>query len=292
MNTTLLIARPKSLMMKRPYDIGATVRSDDPSTFAGLTRLHTLGAIGHIQLMLIPEHDSSIAQRRLENIESAGIPIIIHAPHHGQGVNPCAPAAFEQRSEQEMSRWIEHAMEQTFEAADVLHSPLIVLHAGRYEEGKKEEAISRFGEFLTEYPDTRLIVENLPEVYGGYHLLGSTADECVRITKERCSGYCLDFAHLYCTANYFGRPYQDLLEGFASLPVRLFHLSNTEQGSITDRHLELDHPDGGIDFGAVIRTVQRHLDIPVTLEYKYNDSRVYERQLQVFDSLYRRFREK
>ena len=45
---------------------------------------------------------------------AAGIP----APHHGHGVNPCAPAAYDARPLSE--KHIEEAMNRTFEAADTL----------------------------------------------------------------------------------------------------------------------------------------------------------------------------
>lgn len=45
---------------------------------------------------------------------AAGIP----APHHGHGVNPCAPAAYDARPLPE--KHIEEAMNRTFEAADTL----------------------------------------------------------------------------------------------------------------------------------------------------------------------------
>ncbi len=45
---------------------------------------------------------------------AAGIP----APHHGHGVNPCAPSAYDARPLPE--KHIEEAMNRTFEAADTL----------------------------------------------------------------------------------------------------------------------------------------------------------------------------
>jgi hypothetical protein len=45
---------------------------------------------------------------------AAGIP----APHHGHGVNPCAPSAYDNRPLPE--KHIEEAMNRTFEAADTL----------------------------------------------------------------------------------------------------------------------------------------------------------------------------
>jgi endonuclease IV len=280
--------RTKYSKMQRPYLIGAGVRSDDIATFNTLSGMYDAGTIDHIQLMVIPEKHHTF-KKRLETITTSNARIFLHAPHHGQGVNPCAPAAFDQRERAEIDKWIEDAMALTFEAADILGTPIIVLHAGRYEDGKKEEAFHCIREFLREYGDPRLILENLPEVYAGYHLLGSTAEELARIGTGLVNGYCLDFAHLYCTTNYLKLDYNNELEGFEKLPVRLHHLSNSERGSIKDQHLELDHPNGGLDFATVIGYIRRHPGVHTSLEYKNNNAEIYYEQLEVFDRIYHRY---
>ena len=277
--------------MTRNYLIGAGVRSDDMGTFNTLSTMYHAGLIDHIQVMLIPQEDK-LFRKHLEVISSSGAYIIVHAPHHGQGVNPCAPTAFETRSPAEISAWIESAMSQTFEAADLLDTPSIVMHAGRYESGKKDAAISTLQEFLSIYRDPRIILENLPEVYAGFHLLGSTADELVQISDGLVNGYCLDFAHLYCTTNFLHLSYARELSKFGDLsdshPVKLHHLSNSIKGSITDEHLELNHKNGGLDFDLVIGYIKKHPDIQTSLEYKQNNAEIYVEQLKVFDNLYHR----
>lgn len=307
--------------MTRNYLIGAGVRSDDMETFNTLSTMYHAGLIDHIQVMLIPQEEK-LFRKHLEVISSSGAYIIVHAPHHGQGVNPCAPAAFETRSPAEISAWIESAMSQTFEAADLLDTPSIVMHAGRYESGKtdttdsadstdtqntkntqniknikditdtKDTAISTLQEFLSVYRDPRIILENLPEVYANFHLLGSTADELVQISDGLVNGYCLDFAHLYCTTNYLHLSYAGELSKFGELsdshPVKLHHLSNSIKGSITDEHLELNHKNGGLDFDLVIGYIKKHPEIQTSLEYKHNNAEIYVEQLKVFDNLYHR----
>jgi endonuclease IV len=274
--------------MKRPYCIGAGVRSDDLLTFSALSRLYGNGSIDHIQVLIIPEH-TRIFRGRLDEIAASDALIYIHAPHHGQGVNPCAPAAFEKRPLHEMVEGIEQAMMQTFEAADRLSAPLIVLHAGRYEAGGKQDAMTATREFLAQYRDPRIILENLPEVYDGYHLLGSTESDLSLMGKGLVGGYCLDFAHLYCTANYLNLSFGEELARFEAVPVKLFHLSNSERNSITDQHLELDHPGGGIDFSSVIRYIKNHPTIHTSLEYKENCADIYARQLEVFNRYYHKY---
>ena len=56
-----------------------------------------------------------------------------------------------------------------------------------------------------------------------------------------------------------------------------------------DEHLPLDHPEGGLDFSAVMAFLRRRPRVQTSLEYKENDPAVYDRQLRVFDTIYRKF---
>ena len=68
--------------------------------------------------------------------------------------------------------------------------------------------------------------------------------------------------------------------------MTLHHLSNIRRGSITDEHLELDHPNGGLDLVAVFARLRQHKTIPTTLEYKQASPAVYARQVRVFAGLW------
>ena len=78
-----------------------------------------------------------------------------------------------------------------------------------------------------------------------------------------------------------------MLAAFLALPVRFHHLSNSRVGSITDQHLPLDHPDGGIPIDLVMEWIRNHPGNQTSLEYKNSDHSIYQQQLQVFDDLYR-----
>ncbi len=207
------------------------------TAFHALADLHDRGRIDHIQIQIIPE-PAGVFQRRLDELGAAGVPIVIHAPHYGEGVNPADPALCEGFDPQTAARHVEDAMDLTLCAADLLGSESIVVHAGRYENGKREAAVESFREFAREYADPRMVLENLPAVYAGHALLGATADELAGLAGDRIRGFCLDFAHLYCTANYRNLSYTDELNLFEHLNVRHQHLSNNLRGSVTDQHLE------------------------------------------------------
>jgi endonuclease IV len=271
-------------MLPRAYRIGATLKSTDISLFSGIAALYDSGEIDHIQIQVIPEPEGDF-RKRLECFAAAGVPAVIHAPHHGQGVNPCAPAAYEDRPLTEIRSHIEHGLHQTFEAADRLNSTLIVIHAGWYRKGERSAATQGFCEFLDRYADPRMILENLPSVFLGRPMLGTTAADLQEVSCNRLSRYCLDFAHLYCAANFLGITYAEALIGFKDLDVRLFHLSNSEPGAIADRHLPLDHPNGGLPFADVMQWIRTHPDIATSLEYR-NSAEFYASQLAAFDRLY------
>ena len=266
------------------YNLGCTVQLDDPETLALLAALYEEGTIRHIQVQAIPL-PPALFRERIAAIAATGIPSVVHAPHHSHGVNPCAPAAYDDRAPREIRSHIELAMSQTFEAADTLGAKTIVLHAGRYLPGERQGAEEELSVFLDRHADPRLALENLPAVYAGYPLLGNTAGELAALAAKKIVRFCLDFPHLACTANYRGLAFAEELERFESFDVTLHHLSNIRRGSITDEHLELDHPDGGLDLAAVFSRLRRHPAVPTTLEYKQDSPEVYTRQVQVFARL-------
>jgi sugar phosphate isomerase/epimerase len=270
----------------RPYLIGCSLPSDDAEAQAVLAALYGRGSIDHIQIQIIPETKGTF-QKRLDLFAQAGIPTVIHAPHHGHGVNPCAPTAYDDRPPAVIRSHIEDAMAQTLEAADYLGAETIVMHAGRYEEGGRTAAETCFAEFLDRHFDPRMALENLPSVYAGYPLLGNTADDLAGLAGGKIRRFCLDFGHLYCTANDRGLSFRQELDRFARLDVVHHHLANNRRGSITDEHLELDHPEGGLDLDVVFSWIREHRSVATTLELKRETADVYVRQLQVFDRLYR-----
>jgi len=269
------------------HNLGCTVRLDDEGTLALLAGLYEDSAIRHIQVQAVPLPRQFFLER-LDRIAASGIAVVVHAPHHSHGVNPCAPAAYDDRPAKEIEAYIEEEMVRTFEAADALGAETIVLHAGRYEPGGRLAAVEEFAHFLDRHNDPRFALENLPAVYAGYPLLGNTAEELAALAGTRITRFCLDFPHLACTANYRRLSFSEELERFDGLDVVLHHLSNIRRGSITDEHLALDHPEGGLDLAAVFARLRRHPAVPTTLEYKEDSADVYARQVRIFAGLWDR----
>lgn len=272
----------------RPYRIGAGCLSTDHATVRALDRLGREGVLDHIQVLLVPEERGDL-ERDLSLLDGIETPVVIHAPHHAWGVNPCDPQAGIDEPFSRMEEHIAYAMEATFEAADRTGAPVIVLHPGRFEPGKRDDSVDTLREFLSTWRDPRLVLENLPSVYGELRFLGDTAGELASLAPPGTTGgVCLDFAHLHCTANHLGIPYPDAVAAFDTDTIRLFHLSASEPGSVTDRHLLLDDPRGGMDWETIMACIARTPGVEVTLEFKGVDPSVHPRQVAVFDDRYRR----
>ncbi|WP_440949563.1 TIM barrel protein [Methanosphaerula subterraneus] len=274
------------LVMQRAYRIGGGMRSDDLETFHVLSLLADQGLIDHIQVYVVPAPEE-ILNREIEEIATTDARIVVHAPHHLDGVNPADPSLGGTTSAAVGEAQIEAGMADAFEVADRLDASYIVAHAGYFGHLDRQTAVSNVRSFIDRYHDRRLLIENLPSVYKDLQFVGTTAEELKSLNLSRTGGVCLDFAHLYCTANYLSTPYGEMLAAFSTLPVRFHHLSNSKTGSIKDQHLPLDHPDGGVPIDQVMAWVRTHPANQTSLEYKNSDHSIYQQQLQVFDDLYR-----
>ncbi len=237
------------------------------------------GSIGHVQLMVIPQSDQDF-HKNIEPFETHKGKIRIHAPHHFQQVNPCDPDLFSSGIE-DINRHIETAMYQTFEAADRTGSETIVIHAGRYRHGDKEEAIARFHTFLDQYPDPRYVLESLPDLQRGPVYLGTTPDELKILGAGTIKGYCPDFPHLWCTASVRGIPYQDLLKGMAALGMKFSHLSGSPGPDSDRQHLLFDDPNNKFSLGLIRSFLTEHNNLELSLEFAVDDPAVILRQVSI-----------
>jgi endonuclease IV len=273
------------LVMQRAYRIGGGMRSDDLETFHVLSLLADQGLIDHIQVYVSPAPEE-ILNGEIEEIATTDARIVVHAPHHLDRVNPADPSLGGSMSVKDGEAQIEAGMADAFEFADRLDASYIVAHAGFIGHLDHETVVSNVRSFIDRYHDRRLLIENLPAVHKNLLFFGATAEELKSLNLSRIGGICLDFAHLYCSANYLSIPYEEMLTAFSALPVRFHHLSNSRTGSITDQHLPLDHPEGGIPIDQVMVWVKNHLANQTSLEYKNSDHSIYQQQLRVFDDLY------
>lgn len=255
-----------------------------PEVFVSRAEMLETEEIGHVQLMITPVPKMAFSSL-IEHFEPYAGKLRIHAPHHTQGVNPCDPSLYQKNAHQEINIHIEEAMNQTWEAADRTESEVIILHAGRYQQGKKEEAIDTFHAFLDEYPDKRYILESLPDLQTGYAYLGITPTELRILGGDRITGFCPDFPHLWCTSKTHNIPYATMLDEMSTLPLRFSHLSGSP-GPYSDRqHLLFDDPENNFDLTFIRSFLTTHQDLEISLEFASDDPQVIRTQLQIASSI-------
>ena len=272
----------------RPYRIAGAVKVRDPDSYPVMARLVDSGRLDGIQVY-VGGPLSAEERSRLDDYACLPAELVVHAPHHEDGVNPVEPTVPGALAPAAAAARLESGMAAALEAADILGATRVVFHGGAVVRHDLEAAGAAMAAFLDAWPDPRLILENLPAVHRDLVFVGTSADELLILGLGRVGGYCLDLAHLYVASNFFGWDYAAALAAFDELPVAYHHLSNSPLGSVRDRHLPLDAPDGGLPFDRVIARVRSHPKTTTCLEYKTAGGGVYEAQLAAFDALYRRY---
>ncbi len=272
----------------RPYRIAGAVKARDAASVDALALLALAGRLDGVQVY-VKGPLARIDRATIEAHASLPVSFAVHAPHHEDGVNPVEPTAPGNLSPAEGWARLEAGMTAALEAADLLGAGTVVFHAGCVVDHGPEEALEAMAAFLDAWPDPRLVLENMPAIHRDLSFVGTSAQELRELGLGRVSGYCLDLAHLYVASNFRGWDYGAALAAFESLPVVYHHLSNSPAGSVRDRHLPLDAPDGGVPFEHAIAWIAAHGATTTCLEYKTAGGGVYDAQLTVFDELYRRY---
>ncbi|MEN6341489.1 MAG: TIM barrel protein [Methanospirillum sp.] len=274
--------------MSRPYRIAGAVKVRDPASFEALAALAQSGRLDGVQAYV---KGPLTGTDRATIAAHASLPVefVVHAPHHEDGVNPAEPTAPGDLSPAEGRARLEAGMTAALEVADLLDAGTVVFHAGCVVRHDVDEALVAMAAFLDDWPDPRLVLENMPAVHRDLSFVGTSASELAALGLGRVRGYCLDLAHLYVASNFRGWDYGAALAAFEPLPVVYHHLSNSPAGSIRDRHLPLDSPDGGVPFEDVIAWIAAHPATTTCLEYKTAGGGIYDAQLAIFDELYRRY---
>lgn len=264
------------------FGAGCLLRT--PDIFPVWGEMLEQGEIGHVQLLITPVASQDFSPN-LETFESYPGHIRVHAPHHIQGVNPCNPELFAQGRGENVRSYIEEAMAQTSEAADRTGSEIIVLHAGRYRPGEREEAIATFHTFLDTYPDDRYILETLPGLRNGYRFLGTTPGDLKELAGQTITGFCLDFPHLWCTAQAHGTSYHQFLDEMACLPLKFSHLSGSPGPGSDRQHLFFDDPENAFDLPMLRSFLSSHPDLEISLEFATDDPDIIRQQIRIATTL-------
>lgn len=195
--------------------------------------------------------------------ELNGLPVVIHAPHSGVGMD---------LGNKEMQPQNRIMLADSLKFADLFKAEIIILHAGI---GQGEQY---FNESIRQFRlinDQRLAVENQPyECCVTHRLLhGVTPDEIRIIQNETGCKFCLDFYHAVCAANNLGYKVEDYWRQFNGMVPDMYHLCDGYMDGKEDVHLH--YGEGKIDLAALLRdfvhpnsmlTMETGREVPQTAE--------------------------
>ncbi len=157
------------------------------------------------------------------------LPVIIHAPHTGQGMD---------MGDKEKAAENYEKLKDSQKMADLFHSDIIILHAGTQ---NKQENIDETCRQFKEINDSRITVENVPHYCNSSfrELHGCSPEQIQYIMHETGCKFCLDFSHAVCSANHFHRPIEEEMQAYATLKPAHFHLCDGDISGQEDTHLHL-----------------------------------------------------
>jgi len=232
-------------MKRMRFQIGLKLFSVNGDLIDEVLRLYAEDWFDFIELMVIPGTfaDTRSVWKRMS------IPVVIHAPHSGQGVNLA-----DKRKEAENRQKLHEA--QMF--ADLTSADKMIVHGGH--NGDLSELVRQ----LRELGDPRLVLENKPKMgLQGELCIGFTPDELRQVVQAvNLAGTALDFGHATYAACSLQVDAMDLIHGFLAFAPVVFHLSDGDRASEKDMHLNFGK--GNFDLGHYCRTIPD--DALVTLE--------------------------
>ncbi|MFA5034387.1 MAG: TIM barrel protein [Candidatus Margulisiibacteriota bacterium] len=203
------------------FNYGLKLWSTNRQYLPEARRLFQKGTYQFLELYVVPETINTLPIW-LE-LKNEGVPVIIHAPHYGHGLNLAVPfaAADNQRLAGEAFRF-----------ADDLGSEIVIFHPGIG--GTEAETVRQ----LKLLADRRIVIENKPYVtVDGQKICNGHSPEAIAlIVKETGAGFCLDLGHAICSANAQRREPFAYLKEFIALKPKLFHLTDGDSQSDRDSH--------------------------------------------------------
>ena len=177
-----------------------------------------------IELMVVPntsKDDLGIIKSLLQDVE-----VRIHAPHHTMGFDA---------GNKSLEKQNQHIFSLSQYAADLFDAKTIVVHGGC---GQGQEIVSESARQIKNFNDSRIVVENLPVIAEKeLFLSGNTPEEISYIREKSDCGFCFDFSHALCAANYLGLDIEKQLAGFFALQPTVYHMCDGLVDETEDKHL-------------------------------------------------------
>lgn len=211
----------------------------NPAFFQQCVTATKEGKFNYIELFALPGSYSDTAA--IIKSEMLGLPVVIHAPHSGVGMD---------MGNAEMEAKNREMFKDSQQFADLLQADIIILHPGTGCGAPYiDESIRQFKKIA----DNRIAIENQPfECCVTRRILhGTTPAEIQLMMEETGYRFCLDFYHAICTANSLEKDVYDMLDDFKGLNPVMYHLCDGDIRGKTDDHLHFG--EGNFDLVRFLR---------------------------------------
>ena len=219
-------------------------------------KLYDQGYFDYIELYAVPNTLDS-----LKKWKHLTIPYIIHCPHFMHGFN------LAEKSKRQENKKIYHEV-KIF--ADELNASYIIFHGGM--DGTIEETVFQ----LNQIDDSRALIENKPyiplsEKLGITYCRGATIDEISFVLQNTRCGFCLDFCHAMCSANWQKIEPYSYVQKFNLLQPKMYHLSDLkEEFSPYDSHYNFGK--GQLNFDKILSNLSNNAIVSIETEKKSHEN--------------------
>lgn len=189
------------------------------------SRLYRQGVFDYVELYVVPGSLPALGAW-----EKEPYPFVIHAPHSAHGFN----LAMRELRRDNLEKYAE-----VKQFADRLQTPYIIFHGGC--DGSIEETARQ----LASFREPRALIENkpcvpIPSICAAKECRGSTPEELHQVMEYTGCGFCLDFVHAVCAANFLHREPYEYVEELMKFEPAMFHLSDLDSiHAVQDSHIHL-----------------------------------------------------
>ncbi len=202
--------------------LGLKLYSTNVNLIAEARRLKKQKIFEYVELYTIPHS----YEKTIDDWKGLNIPFVIHAPHSFHGIN---------LAQADMWKTNQHHFKEAQLFADSLEADTIIVHGGN--NGSFAETIRQ----ITLLDEERIALENKPK-YGQKKEIccgWSPAQFRQAVDDGFSNAFILDFAHAACAANSLNIDTMEIIRGFVEFTPKIFHLSDGDNSSEIDIHLNL-----------------------------------------------------
>lgn len=243
--------------MQKNYKIGLKLWSINTDYYYHeAKKLYDQGFFDYIELYVVPNTLGNI-----EKWKKLSIPYIIHCPHFMHEFN------LADKTKRELNKKI---YDEVKNYADILNASYIIFHGGM--DGTIEETVFQ----LNTINDSRALIENKPYIplaknLGIKFCRGATVEEIIFVLQNTSCGFCLDFCHAICSANWQKLEPYHYVEKFNVMKPCMYHLSDIQEiSSPYDSHYNFGK--GQLDFSRILSNVNENAIISIETEKKSKEN--------------------